>query len=625
MAFAFVINVRADAVVATVPVGTEPQAIAIDSVTNKIYVANLGNTVTVINGASDSTTTVTVGASPVAIAVNPATNKIYVANGFSDNVTVINGANNSTTNINVGIGPEAIAVNSVTNKIYVMNEDGNNVTVINGATNATTTVSVGTQPIAIAVNPATNMIYVVNGSSNNVTVINGATDSTSTVSVGSYPYAIAVNSVNNLIYVANSGSNDSSVTIIDGVNNATMSVSTGREPTAIAVNPITNLVYVVSDTSITVINGASLGTATIIPGLSLYRPYDLEGIAVNPATNKIYVANGESDYVTVINGANNSTTNINVGIGPEAIAVNSVTNKIYVMNEDGNSVTVIDGTTIPGIVTLSSPTNGSLIQTIPLTLSWGSVAEAASYAIQVSTTSNFASIMSNQNGLTSTSMVINSPPANNLYYWEVNATNASGTAPWSGVWSFQTQVIPSVPVLSTPFNGLIDQATALTLNWNTSLYANTYALQVSTLSNFASTISNQTGLTKTSDSISGLSDGTTYYWHVNASNSYGISGWSSVYSFTTNGTGVLPLKATTISKSLSFSNSAITYELPTASSVSIVLYDIQGRQVRQLVNATQNAGPYRVNFNRARVTAGYYIVEFKAGAFVVQKKLALVE
>jgi len=43
------------------------------------------------------------------------------------------------------------------------------------------------------------------------------------------------------------------------------------------------------------------------------------------------------------------------------------------------------------------------------------------------------------------------------------------------------------------------------------------------------------------------------------------------------------------------------------------------------VNAMQNAGTYRVNFNRARVTAGYYIVEFKAGAFVVQKRLALVE
>ena len=33
----------------------------------------------------------------MAVAVNPVTNKIYVANGSSDNVTVIDGATNATT------------------------------------------------------------------------------------------------------------------------------------------------------------------------------------------------------------------------------------------------------------------------------------------------------------------------------------------------------------------------------------------------------------------------------------------------------------------------------------------------------------------------------------------------
>jgi hypothetical protein len=41
------------------------------------------------------------------------------------------------------------------------------------------------------------------------------------------------------------------------------------------------------------------------------------------------------------------------------------------------------------------------------------------------------------------------------------------------------------------------------------------------------------------------------------------------------------------------------------------------------VNAMQNAGSYTINFNHAKVTAGYYIVELKAGSFIVQKKLAL--
>ena len=76
---------------------------------------------TVIDGATNSTTTVSVGTDPYAVAVNPVTNKIYVANNRSNNVTVIDGATNSTTTVSVGTGPVSVAVNPVTNKIYVAN------------------------------------------------------------------------------------------------------------------------------------------------------------------------------------------------------------------------------------------------------------------------------------------------------------------------------------------------------------------------------------------------------------------------------------------------------------------------------------------------------------------------
>ena len=55
------------------------------------------------------------------MAVNPVTNKIYVANQSSDNVTVIDGATNATTTVPPGRSPCAVAVNPVTNKIYVAN------------------------------------------------------------------------------------------------------------------------------------------------------------------------------------------------------------------------------------------------------------------------------------------------------------------------------------------------------------------------------------------------------------------------------------------------------------------------------------------------------------------------
>ena len=63
------------------------------------------------------TATVAAGYGPNAVAVNPVTNKIYVANYVSDNVTVIDGATNGTTTVGVGTSPVAVAVNPVTNKI----------------------------------------------------------------------------------------------------------------------------------------------------------------------------------------------------------------------------------------------------------------------------------------------------------------------------------------------------------------------------------------------------------------------------------------------------------------------------------------------------------------------------
>jgi YVTN family beta-propeller protein len=76
-----------------VAVGTSPTTVAVNPNPgyNRIFVGNRGaGTVTVIDGATNNTiTAVTVGTSPWAIAVDTLTKKVYVANYSSDNVTVI--------------------------------------------------------------------------------------------------------------------------------------------------------------------------------------------------------------------------------------------------------------------------------------------------------------------------------------------------------------------------------------------------------------------------------------------------------------------------------------------------------------------------------------------------------
>jgi aqualysin 1 len=92
---------------------------------------------------------------------------------------------------------------------------------------------------------------------------------------------------------------------------------------------------------------------------------------------------------------------------------------------------------------------------------------------------------------------------------------------------------PATPVLSSPANGATGVTIPATLSWAASTGATSYNVQVSIASDFSSYAYNQSGITATSASVSGLSASTLYYWRVSATNSAGTSGWSTVYSLTT--------------------------------------------------------------------------------------------
>jgi YVTN family beta-propeller protein len=72
-------------------VGRHPQAVAIDSVHNRIYVANVhSNSVTVIDGVKNAVIgTYDAGRNPYALAVDPAAGHIYAANYGEPSVTAI--------------------------------------------------------------------------------------------------------------------------------------------------------------------------------------------------------------------------------------------------------------------------------------------------------------------------------------------------------------------------------------------------------------------------------------------------------------------------------------------------------------------------------------------------------
>ena len=366
---------RAQFSTTTIAVGENPKAVAVNSVTNKIYVCNSGsNNVTVIDGATLATTTVAVGTAPTDIAVNPVTNKIYVVNNGSGNLTVIDGVTNAAITVTDpnAVNAGGLAVDPVTNRIYVANAgdddyspSNSSITAIDGATNRTTTVAVdGGLYSQIIANTATNKFYLFSvyphDFSSAFTVLDGSTN-TNTVggSFGGYIWAVALNPVTSKIYVG--GDFGQGVNVIDEATNAitTITIGAGRYPVGIAVNSVINKIYI-SSGNVTVIDGATNSTATVTDPNAEYPG----AVAVNPVTNKVYVANDGSNNVTVIDGATNGTTTVTDpnAISPGAIAVNSVTNKAYVINARSNNVTVIESAT-PGV---PSFTTEPASQVVPL-------------------------------------------------------------------------------------------------------------------------------------------------------------------------------------------------------------------------------------------------------------------
>ncbi len=390
----------AQVVVATVPVGVGPDAVAVNTTTNKAYVVNLlcdtlscsnPGSVSVIDGATNTTTaTVPVGVTPAAVVVNPVTNKIYVSNECgSDNncqslgtITVIDGATLATQTVTVGYVPARMAVNPVTNKIYVVNmctspgiqecqnDAPGTITVIDGATLQTTNVTVGYAPADVAVNTVTNTIYATSlsgtdGQNGSVTVINGNNLSTQTVNTDYFTLSVAVNQTSNQIYATNICGGDpscqsGSVSVIDGSTLTTQSVPMLFAPYFLAVNPVTNKIYVTNNctnlscntpTAVTVLDGNTLSTTQIPVCNTGDQAADIE---VNTVTNKIYYpCDRNGGTLTVIDGATNTTTQVAVGDEPVAAGINATTNTIYVPNANDATTSVVGGATTLQMVAIT--------------------------------------------------------------------------------------------------------------------------------------------------------------------------------------------------------------------------------------------------------------------------------
>ena len=358
----------AAAQVPTVPWPPSPPVkLAVNPVTNKVYVVNEGaNTVTVLDAATNVARTINVGPRPFYIAANPATNRIYVNNAGDSTVSVIDGATDAVVaRLDIGsVGP--IQIDPLSNTIYVVRLTGpgtDEVTFINGDNLGFYTIATESfQPIAVALNPATAKMYIAHYATGDIRVISSAFTGNAhpaTVSIGAWsrPVAIAANPVTNRIYFITEDARGPIGIINGATNTATFpAIPAGHltGPRAIAVNTVSNKIYAAFLNELAVIDGAS-GAVTLLPLGTGAGPV---AIGINTFTNTVYIAK-DSGSMTILDGATNAMSEVGIPAGASSLGVNSITNEIYVF---GSATTILDGSGVAvanPIITTIAPLPGN--------------------------------------------------------------------------------------------------------------------------------------------------------------------------------------------------------------------------------------------------------------------------
>lgn len=182
-----VIDGTTSTVVATVRVGANPQGVAVDPALNTFYViterfaggnqpATGANLVSVIDASTRTVThTIPAGTGPRGVAVDTREHVVYVANFWESTVSMIDArprAVVAAVPVQSISASGALAVDPGTRTAYVVNERGDSVAVIDGSARAVSdTVPVGPGTRGVAVDPGTHTVYVTNSDAGTVSVI----------------------------------------------------------------------------------------------------------------------------------------------------------------------------------------------------------------------------------------------------------------------------------------------------------------------------------------------------------------------------------------------------------------------------------------------------------------------
>ncbi len=361
------------AVVATITVGSDPQALAFDATDNKMFVANQAG-----GGTASDPGNLTI--------INPTTNTIsgWISLPYSSTY----GAP----------GPNSLAYDSANGELYVV--DGNNMhlSVFNAATNANLswlplTASAGLSG-ALALDSNSGTLFMVSYDNQSVYTIDTASNTLTgnfytepaNANLLQLPQQECFDPANGDLYVGQQNalgtSSPADLVVDNAASHAFITNFTTASSEGTCVYDSTNGdIYAVGGTGnlVMVINGA---TNTLTTTMTYTGSTGAAGIAFDPTNGYLYTADSSSSTVHVIDGATNTVLgSIPVANDPQAIAFDSVNGDIYVASTyasvNAGTVSVIDpnGGSSSGGPTISS------FSASPSTISLG---QPTTYSVSVS-------------------------------------------------------------------------------------------------------------------------------------------------------------------------------------------------------------------------------------------------
>jgi DNA-binding beta-propeller fold protein YncE len=365
------------ALVGSTPTAPDPSALAFNAATHTIYVANGyndngpsagGNTVSVIDTrrcqAQDISRcrgpwpTITVGNLPSSVAVDEVTDTVYVTNVGDNTVSVFNGATCNATNtsgcgqtpatVPVGEYPIGLYADPANHTVYVPNSDngaGDSTTLsmINSATcdaadltgcptTEPPTVDVGSAPFDVVVDQSTHTVYV--GTVTATAVFDANTCNAVQSGCGAIgmlpggpaggPNGFGVDDANHTLYTADYGNTISAFDTQQCDASDLAGCATDAPGTVMPFPPQLN-------------NEAALYVAVDVPLHSVYVTFQRDDALMVVDTN---VCNGS-------NPAGCATLNPPVartGAQPEGVVLDPQTQTLYTANVTDNDVSVIDAT-----------------------------------------------------------------------------------------------------------------------------------------------------------------------------------------------------------------------------------------------------------------------------------------